>query len=193
MHYHHGDLPRAMLEAAAAAITTEGVDRLSVRGLARATGVSHTAFRHHFGDRRGLLTALAAEGYADMTAALRTVDREGPEAFLETGVTYIEWAVDHPAHFRVMFRPELVDAQDTGLREALDGLAAELMVGVAGFSGRPEEGAPQTNPLALAAWSMTHGFATLALAGNLPGADDGAGQSVAALARSVLRNLAPPH
>ncbi|WP_228266420.1 TetR/AcrR family transcriptional regulator [Ornithinimicrobium ciconiae] len=44
-----------------------GVDQLSIRGLARATEVSHTAFRHHFGDRRGLLTALAGDGYASLT------------------------------------------------------------------------------------------------------------------------------
>lgn len=195
------------------AITAGGVDRLSVRGLARETGVSHTAFRHHFGDRRGLLTALAAQGYADMATALRAVVAEGPEGFLELGVAYIEWAVGHPAHFRVMFRPDLVDPQDEVLQAARDALAAELMAGVADFSGRPEQGAPRTNPLALAAWSMTHGFATLALAGNLPVADDGAGlsvtdggsgtdggsdtddgagQAVADLARATLRHLGQP-
>jgi AcrR family transcriptional regulator len=212
MRYHHGNLHRALLDAAVAAIDAQGVDRLSIRSLARATDVSHTAFRHHFGDRRGLLTALAAEGYAGMTQALRAVERAGPDGFLETGVTYIEWALDHPAHFQVMFRPDLVDEEDPALQKALGGLAAELMSGVADFSGRPAEGAPRTNPLALAAWSLTHGFATLALAGNLPVArgaslgvsssstqttsmpdgDDGAGQPVAELARSVLRNLSPP-
>ncbi|WP_109474436.1 TetR/AcrR family transcriptional regulator [Ornithinimicrobium cavernae] len=191
MHYHHGDLRRAMLEAAATAIAADGVDRLSIRGLARATEVSHTAFRHHFGDRRGLLTALAAQGYAGMTQALRAVDRTGPEGFLETGVAYIEWALAHPAHFQVMFRPDLVDEADPALQTALGELAGALMLGVADFSGRPSEGAPRTNPLALAAWSLTHGFATLALAGNLPSGETG--QSLPDLARAVLRNLAQPH
>lgn len=201
MRYHHGDLRRAMLAAAAEAIEAGGVDRLSIRSLARATEVSHTAFRHHFGDRRGLLTALAAEGYAGMTDALRAVDRARPEGFLETGVAYIEWALAHPAHFQVMFRPDLVDEADPALQESLADLAAELMLGVADFSGHTAEGAPRTNPLALAAWSLTHGFATLALAGNLPVTSPGsvadgpghdeAGQSVAELARSVLRHLAP--
>lgn len=190
MRYHHGDLRRALLEAATAAIAQDGVDQLSVRGLARATGVSHTAFRHHFGDRRGLLTALAAEGYAGMTQALRGVDRAGPEGFLETGIAYIEWVLGHPAHFQVMFRPDLVDESDARLQESLGGLSEALMVGVSDFSGRHAEGAPRTNPLALAAWSLTHGFATLALSGNLP--TGGPGQSLSDLARSVLRHLAPP-
>lgn len=188
MHYHHGDLRRAMLEAATEAIAADGVDRLSIRGLARTTEVSHTAFRHHFGDRRGLLTALAAEGYGSMSEALRAVDRTGPEGFLETGVTYIAWALEHPAHFQVMFQPSLVDMADPALREALDELGGALMIGAADFAGHDQAGDPRTNPLALAAWSLTHGFAVLALAGNLP--TDEIGKPVSELARDVLRHLA---
>lgn len=190
MHYHHGHLRRALLEAAVEAIAAEGVDRLSMRGLARATDVSHTAFRHHFGDRRGLLTALAAQGYRGMTHALRAVEVAGPEGFLEVGVAYIEWALAHPAHFQIMFRPDLVDETDPALAEALAGLAAELMHGAADFTGHDQVGDPSTNPLALAAWSLTHGFATLALAGNLPmGATP---QDRTGIIRSVLGHLARP-
>lgn len=190
MHYHHGDLRRALLDAAVEAISRDGVDRLSIRGLARATEVSHTAFRHHFGDRAGLLTALAAEGYGDMTGALGSVERTGPGSFLEVGRTYVEWALDHPAHFQVMFRPDLVDEDDPALRESLDGLAGALMLGAGDFAGQDQTGTPRTNPLALAAWSLTHGLATLALAGNLPLGDTGTER--AEVIRSVLRHLTPP-
>ena len=190
MRYHHGDLRRAMLEAATVAISRDGVDRLSLRGVARATEVSHTAFRHHFGDRRGLLTALAAQGYTGMTQALRAVDRTGPEGFLEIGVAYIEWALAHPAHFQVMFRPDLADEADPALQTALGELAGALMLGAADFAGRDQPGNPRTNPVALAAWSLTHGFATLALAGNLPMGDTPAER--AEVIRSVLRHLSPP-
>lgn len=189
MHYHHGDLRRALLEAAVTAIEADGVDRLSIRGLARATDVSHTAFRHHFGDRRGLLTALAAQGYDGLTQALRAVEVTGPAAFLEAGVAYVGWSLDHPAHFQVMFRPDLVDEADPALAASLSALADQLMRGAATFSGRAQPGAPATNPLALAAWSLTHGYATLALAGNLPtGATE---DERTELIRSVLRHLAP--
>lgn len=179
-----------MLEAAAEAIRHDGVDRLSIRGLARATEVSHTAFRHHFRDREGLLTALAAQGYAGMSRALRAVEATGPEGFLEVGVAYVEWALEHPAHFQVMFRPELVDQEDPELQGSLQDLADALMLGAADFAGQHQAGDPRTNPLALAAWSLTHGFATLALAGNVP--TDSTAAARAEQIRSVLRHLSPP-
>ena len=61
--YHHGDLRHAMLVAAGALIEEEGVDGLSLRECARRAGVSHGAPAHHFGDVRGLLTALAAQSF----------------------------------------------------------------------------------------------------------------------------------
>ena len=74
--YHHGHLRQAILAAAIDALTESGPARLSLRELARRAGVSHAAPAHHFGDKAGLLTAVAAQGYtllADaLTAALRT-------------------------------------------------------------------------------------------------------------------------
>src|SRR6186713_342124 len=68
--YHHGDLPRALLEAAVEAIAEVGPAAVSLRDLARRAGVSHAAPAHHFGDKAGLLTALAIEGFELLTAEL---------------------------------------------------------------------------------------------------------------------------
>ena len=62
-NYHHGDLRRGLLRAAAEAIAENGVAAVSMRDLARRAGVSHAAPTHHFGDKSGLLTAFAAEGF----------------------------------------------------------------------------------------------------------------------------------
>lgn len=86
-------------------------------------------------------------------------------------------------------RPDLVDEADPALTASLGALADQLMPGAATFSGSAQPGAPATNPLALAAWSVTHGYATLALAGNLPTGATAAER--AELTRSVLRHLAP--
>src|SRR5215213_11204294 len=80
--YHHGDLPRALLEAAVQAIAEVGPAAVSLRDLARRVGVSHAAPAHHFGDKRGLLTAVAAEGYRLFAAALRD-EYERSESFRE--------------------------------------------------------------------------------------------------------------
>ena len=65
--YHHGDLKAAILGQAAHLVAERGADGVSLRELARAAGVSHAAPAHHFVDRRGLFTALAAEGWRKLT------------------------------------------------------------------------------------------------------------------------------
>ncbi len=85
---HHGDLRRAAIDAAVQAIREEGVANLSLRDLARRLGVSHAAPTHHFGDKAGLLSAVASEGYRRLAAALRDAEaRTG--SFLEVGVAYV--------------------------------------------------------------------------------------------------------
>ena len=102
--YHHGDLRRALLAAAVEMIAEAGPAALSLRALARRTGVSHAAPAHHFGDKAGLLTAVAAEGYRLLAAALRDAyERTG--SFLEVGVAYVRFALEHQPYFEVMFRP----------------------------------------------------------------------------------------
>src|SRR5918998_1668160 len=115
--YHHGDLRRALLASAAEAIAESGPAALSLRDLARRAGVSHAAPAHHFGDKAGLLTALATEGYDRLADALDGA-RERTGSLLEIGVAYVAFAVGNRAHFDVMFRPDLVSADDAELTAA---------------------------------------------------------------------------
>ena len=118
--YHHGDLRRALLAAAVEAIDEVGPTAMSLRDVARRAGVSHAAPAHHFGDKAGLLTALAAEGFRRLADELDRTARE-TGSFLEVGVAYVRFAVTHPAHFAVMFRPDLHDTDDPELVEAAPG------------------------------------------------------------------------
>src|SRR5215213_2255929 len=104
--YHHGDLPRALLEAAVEAIAEVGPAAVSLRDLARRTGVSHAAPAHHFGDKAGLLTAVATDGFERLAATLGQA-YQATGSFLEVGVAYVRFAISHQAQFEVMFRPEL--------------------------------------------------------------------------------------
>ncbi|MFR9776955.1 TetR/AcrR family transcriptional regulator [Micromonospora sp. MS34] len=176
--YHHGDLRRALLEAAVQAIGESGPAALSLRDLARRAGVSHAAPAHHFGDKAGLLTALAVEGFDLLGAAL---DRAGGD-LLEAGVAYVHFAVGHRAHFEVMFSPDLYRADDPALVAARTRAGAALRGGVAALPGPPRE--PDRD--ALAAWSIVHGFATLWLAGALP---PSVGADPDTAARTVIRRL----
>jgi AcrR family transcriptional regulator len=155
MAYHHGDLRVALITAAIEAIAERGPAALSLRDLARRTGVSHAAPVHHFGDKAGLLTAVAVEGFRLLADALRPAGAD----FLEAGVAYVGFAVDHRAHFHVMFRLDLYRAGD------LEVVAARASAGAALSRGDHD---PTRR---LAAWSIVHGLATLWLSGSLAGTD----------------------
>ena len=163
--YHHGDLRRALLEAALQAIVEVGPAAVSLRDLARRTGVSHAAPAHHFGDKAGLLTAVATDGFRRLAATLgQTYQATG--SFLEVGVAYVRFAVTHRAHFEVMFRPELYRTDDPELVQARE-QARALLYPPATEAATSPDGRDDVRA-AVAAWSLVHGLATLWLNHNLP-------------------------
>src|SRR5215831_1217704 len=178
--YHHGDLRPALLRAAVDAIGEAGPAAMSLREVARRAGVSHAAAAYHFGDKAGLLTAVAAQGYHMLTEELRSA-RDAGRGFLEVGVAYVRFAVSHRAHFEVMYRPELYRPDDAGVRQAR-AAAAVLLYGTA---------SPDARRLAAgaAAWSLVHGLATLWLNGNLP---EQLGDDPEEITRVVARYLSIP-
>ncbi|MEU5533181.1 TetR/AcrR family transcriptional regulator [Streptomyces sp. NPDC020362] len=160
--YHHGDLRRAVLTAALDVIAADGPSALSLRDLARRAGVSHAAPAHHFKDRTGLLTAIAAEGYGLLAQTVR----DAPD-LRDAGVRYVRFAREHPAHFQVMFTPGLLRADDLELTAARALAGDALRAAVATVA--PEDRGPDSRLAGVAAWSLAHGFATLLLGHNLDG------------------------
>lgn len=177
--YHHGDLRNAILACAAQAVVDHGPNHLSLRALAREAGVSHTAPRHHFGDKLGVTTALATQGYRLMGEASRAGYASG--GLLGMGVAYVQFAREHRGHFQVMFQPDLV-RPDEDLRRSADELYQMLMDAV-----RRE--APSEDPElgTIRRWSTAHGLATLATSGTLSELSD---DDLAELTRRVLSGLA---
>jgi AcrR family transcriptional regulator len=163
--YHHGDLPRALLEAALQAIVEVGPAAVSLRDLARRTGVSHAAPAHHFGDKAGLLTAVATDGFRRLAATLGEA-YQATGSFLEVGVAYVRFAITHRAHFEVMFRPELYHPDDPELVRAREQATALLYPPAAEAANTPDSGGDIR--AGVAAWSLVHGLATLWLNHNLP-------------------------
>ncbi|KUM69841.1 TetR/AcrR family transcriptional regulator [Streptomyces griseorubiginosus] len=160
--YHHGDLRRAILGAALDVIAAEGPAALSLRDLARRAGVSHAAPAHHFKDRTGLLTAIAAEGFGLLAAALKEA-----ADLKDAGVRYVRFAREHPAHFQVMFAPGLLRADDLELTTGRALATDALRSAVSGV--RAEDFGIDARLAGVAAWSLAHGFATLLLSHNLDG------------------------
>jgi AcrR family transcriptional regulator len=136
---------------------------LSLRDLARRAGVSHAAPAHHFKDRTGLLTAIAAEGFGLLAGTVREA-----ADLKDAGVRYVRFARDHPAHFAVMFAPELLRPDDLELTTARALAADALRDAVSAV--RSEDLGVDARLAGVAAWSLAHGFAALLLGHNLDGA-----------------------
>ncbi len=167
MPYHHGNLRRALIDAAVETIARDGVAALNLRDLARRLGVSHAAPTHHFGDRTGLLTAIAIEGYDGLAAATRDA-WEGARSYLEVGVAYVRYATSHPGHFAVMFRPDLVRSDDPELARA-SGASAAMLYGPLDDMAIVGGDEVDRRIAATAAWGLVHGIAVLWLQGSLRG------------------------
>jgi AcrR family transcriptional regulator len=164
--YHHGDLKDAILAKAAGLVAERGADGVSLRELARNAGVSHAAPAHHFTDRRGLFTALAAQGWRLLADALADARPD----FVAAALAYVRFALDHPGHYAVMFDRSLVNPDDTDLKAAQNAAGVELAHGVGTLKDPRAKADPQS--AALAAWSLVHGFAMLRLNAAIDTDDD---------------------
>jgi AcrR family transcriptional regulator len=171
--YHHGDLRRALLDAALEIIEQEGVARLTLRGAARRAGVSHAAPKHHFGDLRGLHCAIAEEGFRGLRDHMRHAQAAEPgasplRALKLAGVAYVDFATRRPGHFRAMFHPEVAERSGRpALAEAAETAYTLLLAAVRDAQRAGEVRAHETHDLALGAWSLVHGLAALAVDGLL--------------------------
>ena len=158
--YHHGDLHTALRLAAADLIAERGPSGFSLREVARRAGVSHAAPAHHFGDARGLLTAVAVDAFTHLhatTAAAFAAHTDAVDRLCAVGRAYVEIAVEHPGHCAIIFRHDLIDADSTAYTEAGDKAFSVLIASL-------EATAAQINPdldISLAAttcWSAMQGL-----------------------------------
>ena len=160
-----------VLEAAEALIRTEGLEALSFREVARRAGVSHQAPYHYFPDKEAILAALASEGFALLTERMRKarLGQGTPAARLEAiGRAYVSLALERPAHFKLMFRPELVKLDrfpETVLcaDSSFEQLRLTVSEAIAAGLGSPEE----ADAMVALCWSVAHGLAGLLLDGPL--------------------------
>jgi AcrR family transcriptional regulator len=185
--YHHGELRRALLEAALQMIDEKGPAEVSTRALARRLGVSHAAPARHFPDRATLLGEVAVEAFGAferaLTNAAATSD-DPSESFGAMGRAYVRFAMEHPGHVRLMFGRELSDLEPVPERlQVAASHAYEVLLGgvrrVLGPRARPEK----VDAAAFAAWAQVHGAANLWLDGPFRHSPQGERAAAAAFLR----------
>jgi AcrR family transcriptional regulator len=164
--YHHGDLKRALTEAALGLVKEKGPKGFTLREVARRAGVSAAAPYRHFSDKAQLLAAVATQGFIQLHEALSAATVEKPDLtmqVLDMGRTYVHWAVTHADYYQVMFgseldksdKPELLAAGARAFDDLLDAIIrcqqANLLPAI-----DPREIAGPT-------WSLLHGIALLTI------------------------------
>ena len=174
--YHHGDLRRALVEEAVRTIQVDGIEHLTLRAAGEKLGVSRTALYRHFSDKQALLAAVGREGFRMLRVALTAAWEEhgrGRAGFEAMGLAYVQFAVAHPAHYRVMFGRfvescskdvEFIEQARAAFQVLVDSLVEQQLAG----------SVRQDDPLMLArfVWSVVHGIAMLVIDGQLRGADE---------------------
>ncbi len=168
--YHHGALRDALVQATESLLAERGAEGFSLREVARRAGVSPAAPAHHFGDAAGLLTAVASLGFEALTQALHAADAAGGTdaraALRGQGLAYVQFAMQHPGRFRLMFRQGKLHA-DAVLQQHAQAAFEVLARGVHRAFGLAEGAAMDERQwnAAAALWSLVHGYAHLAIAG----------------------------
>jgi AcrR family transcriptional regulator len=176
--YQHGDLRNALVQAGLKLLAEKGADGLSLRAAAELAGVSHAAPYRHFKDKAALVAAIAEEGFRLLTRRMRDemAACEGGDVMARlhaAGRGYTSFALEHPDHLRTIFgwavwpenmeaSPETASLQIAG-QESYDVLRELVVEGLA--QGRLRAGDP--DEIALAAWSIVHGFSRLLIDGQL--------------------------
>jgi AcrR family transcriptional regulator len=167
--YHHGDLRQALITAGLALLERDGLEGLTLRRTAAAAGVSHTAPAHHFPTLKALLTALAAIGFERFGAAMRAAReraRSDPKSQMRAaGQGYVNFAIENPGLFRLMFSSTALGWDDAALAEAAQASFRQLEDIVRPIAGNVARMPPQE--LIKLAWCSVHGYAHLHLEGQM--------------------------
>jgi AcrR family transcriptional regulator len=187
--YHHGDLRQALIEEAIALVAEQGTSNWSLREVARRIGVSHTAPYRHFTDRDALLAAVAERGFQKMSQFLLAslVKILTPHSLrLQTiGIAYVQYAIDHPSEYEVMFRYQKNKQQHLTLQEASHQTFAILVDEIEAGQKNGEFRLEDPRQLALVSWSVVHGLSMLLIDGQIEIPENSTLEALASLTTQI--------
>jgi AcrR family transcriptional regulator len=160
------ELKEACLAEALAIITQSGIEKLSLREVARRLRVSHQAPYRHFASRDHVLAEIVRRAFEQFALALNSPPQsDNPAAdSLAMGMAYVEFALNEPLQYRLMFGgalPNLAEHPEMmqGARDAFNVLRASLQ---RLYKARSEPVDKDTiDREALFAWSSLHGIVSL--------------------------------
>lgn len=157
-----------LITTASELLAEEGVGAVTLRGIAKAAGVSHGAPLRHFSGRAELLSAVATLGFTELLGHRAHLPDGSPRERLTAAChAYVDFALRRPAMFELMFRRDLIDPEDPALAAASSAVFDEFAALVAAVGGH---GGTDPRLVAASLWAALHGLAQLWLWGGLAGA-----------------------
>jgi AcrR family transcriptional regulator len=164
--YHHGSLRASLLQQAERTIAERGADGLSLRELARAAGVSHSAPSRHFSSRQALLDALAVTGFQRLGRQLEVAMQPGDGTFARRltafAQAYVRFATRHPALLDLMFTCLHRSGASHEVREANDQAFAATIELIALARARGDIVGDDPSQVATAILATVQGIAAIA-------------------------------
>jgi len=169
--YHHGNLREALLDTALLALETGGLEKLSLRGLAKTVGVSPTAVYSHFADKNDLLIAVHTVGFKrlreTMEQSLKALPSKarGEDKVRALGLSYMHFAQTQPHLFDAMFfrPPDLSQVTREKIEEGVgsERLLRDTLIEMLEESQGARLSDSQAAVAAFSAWALVHGVSTL--------------------------------
>lgn len=161
--YHHGNLPEALIDEGSELLAEKGIDGFSMREVARRAGVAVAAPSHHFGNAKGLLTAIAAEGFgllANHMELAAATSRDAEDKVVAMCKAYRTMGQSHPGYAAIMFRLEQLDKGDHRFREQAQ-YAFDLFAKALKQAASPSVDAVKISYAARMLWATMHGLVDL--------------------------------
>ena len=171
--YHHGNLKEALISAGLEILSEQGIEGLSLRNVTKRIGVSHTASYNHFSDKQALLAAISTAGHEQLHQILldtfEKTKHSSSHIISEIAWAYLQFALDNPAIFKLMFSGALEEERDHPEYVEISQKSIALFEEIIAFcqsKGQLPEG--RVENIAVKLWSLVHGFTYLMLENQFP-------------------------
>jgi AcrR family transcriptional regulator len=158
-----------IIDAAREMFAEKGLEAVTMRAIAERIEYTPTAIYHHFRDKAELITELC---YLDFRSLAQHFQRIGKitdpvERVRRIGLAYVDFALEHPSAYQVMFmmrtppKPDLLEKGNPD-EDAYEFLRATVAEGIAAGRFRPE--LDDDHALAQLLWGGLHGIVSLHIA-----------------------------
>ncbi len=179
--YARGELRSKLLETAVEIISKQGIKKLTMRTLSQMVGVSRTAPYRYFVSKDALLFTLAKEGFEKLTLNYITINQNKADDSLNRlkniGLTYIEFAINNPGQFRLMFGNDITkQKRSPELNKAASETFNQFLTAVEAYNVEYKTVSNDLTIFANYLWSTVHGLASLLIDNQILLSDDNYGK-----------------